>query len=161
MTDGIAARLFARSKQEGECLVWTGARKRGGYGEIKINYRPASTHRIAWEVANGPIPKGLHVLHSCDNPPCIRHEHLFIGTNNDNIKDKLRKGRQPRGEKHCCAKLTEEQVVSLRMEYALGAISQKAIGEKYGMSPSGVSLIISGKRRGGHDDRRSTHSADR
>ena len=76
----------------GECLDWM----RGtvdGYGHVRYGERMRKTHVVAWILTNGPIPGGLHVLHSCDRPICGNQAHLFLGTNNDNIRDKVSKGR--------------------------------------------------------------------
>ena len=88
--------------KESGCLEWTGATDRSGYGRI-MGFDPGAmfTHRLAWELANGPIPDGLNVLHHCDNPPCCQTEptegypdgHLFLGTHADNARDKIAKGR--------------------------------------------------------------------
>jgi len=84
------------------CLEWTGDRSHKlEYGRIKVNGKTVMTHRFAWELVNGPIPDGLHVLHHCDNPPCCQTDptegypegHLFIGTRSDNMADKIAKGR--------------------------------------------------------------------
>lgn len=85
------------------CWPWKGSVMGEGYGR----YRQAYTHRLAWMLANGPIPAGLFVLHKCDNPPCCNPDHLFLGTQADNVRDRDAKGRHwvPSGERHPCAKL--------------------------------------------------------
>jgi hypothetical protein len=75
------------------CIEWTGTRMRQGYGKIGIGTKVFLTHRIAWELANGPIPDGLLVCHACDNPPCCNVDHLFLGTVADNNADRDQKGR--------------------------------------------------------------------
>jgi hypothetical protein len=70
------------------CHLWTGTIIPGGYGRVHV-----AAHRLAFQLANGPIPAGLLVLHRCDNPPCCNPEHLFLGSNADNMADKVRKGR--------------------------------------------------------------------
>ena len=76
------------------CWEWQGLRTVGGYGLYWIERNQQTTaHRVSWLIAYGPIPDGIEVLHSCDNPPCIRPQHLFLGTQQDNIDDMIRKGR--------------------------------------------------------------------
>jgi len=89
----------------GACWVWTGHCIRGGYGRISRSdqvIRMALAHRVSYAALVAPIPEGLHVLHHCDNPPCVRPSHLFTGTHTDNMVDCARKGRNnpPRGERH-------------------------------------------------------------
>jgi len=80
------------------CDEWDGPRDRDGYGRLSRGRR---AHRVAWEEANGPIPDGMCVLHRCDNPPCRRLDHLFLGTVADNNRDKALKGRAWRaGDEH-------------------------------------------------------------
>ena len=84
------------------CIEWTGSRNPKGYGQKKVGGKTIFAHRWAWEQANGPIPDGLHVLHTCDNPPCVNVDHLFLGTNADNVKDRDAKGRMWQQQKtHC------------------------------------------------------------
>ena len=88
---------------EGECWAWTGHATERGYGMIDLkNYAvPRSivlVHRLVYEICVAPIPDGLCVLHHCDNPPCCRPDHLFLGTDQDNADDKVAKGRQATGQ---------------------------------------------------------------
>lgn len=96
----IAIRLQAKLvATENGCLEFEGSRNRKGYGQIQSGRRGGGAllaHRAAWEAVNGPIPDGLFVCHKCDNPPCCNVDHLFLGTNVDNMRDMKEKGRQPR-----------------------------------------------------------------
>ncbi len=80
-----------------ECWEWTGTRQGQGYGILYVEGKSTLAHRFAWAFANGPIPAGMQVLHHCDNPPCTRLSHLFLGTQKDNMQDMASKGR---GRKH-------------------------------------------------------------
>src|SRR5713101_6666491 len=96
----------------GECWIWQGNLSDRGYGHFWFggkDGRPLRAHRISWELTNGPIPAGILVCHKCDNPPCIRPQHLFLGNESDNIRDSLKKGRKP-GK----AKLTPKDVLVIR-----------------------------------------------
>lgn len=87
-----------KSGGDDSCWNWTGARLPKGYGIVGISQgKHKYTHRVAWELTNGPIPEGLWVLHRCDNPPCCNPAHLFIGNNRDNVLDMIQKGRAKRG----------------------------------------------------------------
>lgn len=88
----------AISTEQGKCWEWSGAAYKGGYGRLSVYDKVRPAHRLAFTVFNGPIPDGLHVLHSCDNPKCINPAHLFAGTHQDNMADKCAKGRQSRLE---------------------------------------------------------------
>jgi len=90
--DSVGERLWARVDQGPDCWVWLGAKRRRGYGQLHIGNQWLSTHRLAWELTYGPIPAGLFVCHHCDNPPCCRPDHLFLGTAADNNRDTKAKG---------------------------------------------------------------------
>lgn len=115
------------------CMEWTGARVRGRYGKFGVgsetdrSVATAVAHRVAYELAFGAIPDGLHVCHKCDNPPCCNPAHLFLGTNMENRRDMTAKGRHlagylspkhSKGEQVNTAKLTPKQVAGIRANVA-------------------------------------------
>lgn len=152
-TRPIAERFWEKVRIAGpdECWIWIGTRHGKGYGQIKceLGSGPPSTmkaHRVSWELAHGPIPGDLWVLHHCDNPPCVNPAHLFLGTNQDNSDDRDAKGRRvgPTGKNVHTAKLTEEMVRSIRAEYVpgWGGMNMYRLSEKYGVTRPTIGNII-------------------
>lgn len=131
------------------CVNWTASRSHG-YGLKDFDKRRYLMHRVAWEIRNGPIPHGLHVLHSCDNPSCVNADHLSVGTHADNMRDMWSKGRgvlarRQRGEISKDAKLTSAQVAEIRYLVATGAARQAVLARRFGVSRSTINGIV--KRR--------------
>lgn len=144
----LEARFWAKVAKSDGCWVWTGGRKPDGYGTIRAGGERGggavvSAHRVSWEMHRGPVPDGLHVLHRCDSPPCVNPAHLFLGSNADNVADKVAKGRQgaPRGSAHPAARLTSEAVREIRASTG----SAREVGERHGVSASCVQRIRSGR----------------
>lgn len=140
-----AERLWRRViiDQPDECWPWTGRRIPGWHGQINVSGVAVLTHRLAWELTNGPVPDGLFVLHTCDNPPCCNPGHLFLGTRADNSADMKSKGRQTHGEKNPRAVLTWEQVVAMR---SIGqAVPTKDLAGMMGVSPRTVRDVLEGR----------------
>lgn len=139
-------RFWARVAKRGpnDCWEWQGPKHKNGYGfdRDRRHFGQYYPHRVAYIFANGPVPDGLHVLHRCDNPLCCNPAHLFAGTNDDNIADKVAKQRQPRGETHGVAKLSSEQVAEIRQRYAQGDIFMRELAEQYGVSRGTISSVI-------------------
>ena len=126
------------------CLEWTGTKTPYGYGRIRISQRAYLAHRVAFIRAHGLIPEGMYVCHQCDNPSCCNPEHLFLGTQTENMADMYKKGRQPNrlGENNSASKLTDDQVRQIRMMYAEGGISQGALGRQFDVSTVMIGLIV-------------------
>lgn len=92
----LAERFWEKVRKSDGCWEWTGSRNAAGYGKLSEGAAGSPrlrAHRVSWELANGPVPAGLWVLHRCDNPPCVRPDHLWLGTRLDNMQDCARKGR--------------------------------------------------------------------
>ena len=130
-----------------ECWLWTGPVLARGYGQIGKGGRNGgiiTTHRFSYELANGPIPPGLCVLHRCDVRRCVNPRHLFLGTNADNSADMKAKGRSAKGERHSLAILTEAEVAEIRRLRTTGLIMRE-IAAKFGVCRGTVSDILLGK----------------
>lgn len=144
------------AKDSSGCVLWTGSLTKTGYGKFGLNGGWVLAHRAAWELEHGPIPTGdgyhgVCVLHRCDTPACVNPKHLFLGTHQDNMADRDRKGRggQPgkktKGEKNGMALLTEPQVLSILRRHKQGA-SQRSLAREFEVSPSLIHLIVHRKR---------------
>lgn len=140
-----------RSGGPNACWEWQGSLKgpsRNRYGNASLKGRTVRAHRLAWIITHGDIPQGegAHgtcVCHHCDNPPCCNPAHLFLGTNTDNNHDKERKGRgnHPRGKDNGRAKLSDDDVRSIRLRVARGE-SRRRVSAEYGVSDVMVSKIF-------------------
>lgn len=134
------------------CWLWTGKLTRKGYGRIASGSKKSGNltiklaHRTSWEVYFGTVPDGLLVCHRCDTPACVNPDHLFLGTNAENMADMVSKGRQARlgGETCARAKLTSDQVDEIRKARAVGA-STRALASRYGVSRGNIQFICNGK----------------
>ena len=138
------------------CWIFTGAVNHFGYGIVGTGSRGMPTeraHRITYKHFKGDIPLGLFVCHTCDVPSCCNPDHLFLGTNKDNVNDMRRKGRgstPPRnphvvGSVHPGAKLSEDQVSEVRSLYSKG-YTQQSLAEMYGVARQTISKYINYKR---------------
>lgn len=153
----LLARLHARSKREGECLVWTGHRLPRGYGLLSVKTETwmgkRYAHRIAWEIANGrPVPEGRMVCHRCDNPSCIEPAHLFLGTHKENMADMKSKGRGHwngivrKGAAHPNAILTPAQVQEIRRMYRDCTVTHSRLAALFEVSTGTITAILNGRR---------------
>jgi hypothetical protein len=129
-----------------ECWPWLIVKMPDEYGRVLHNGKLEGSHRVSFSIANGDIPPGAQILHKCDNPPCCNPRHLFIGTNLDNVRDKIVKGRgnQAKGEIHYRAKLTEKNVSSIRSMADRG-IAPKEVSNIFGISQDHARNIIKRK----------------
>lgn len=132
-------------KSEG-CWNWLRALNKKGYGRYGLGRR-IRAHRASWIIYRGPIPDGLCVLHTCDNPRCVNPSHLFLGTDQDNSDDKVKKGRQSRlkGERNGNSKLSDDDVVEIRKRRGENE-STRSLAKEFGVSQTLISFVINGKR---------------
>lgn len=126
------------------CLEFQGCKDVWGYGQTAIAHRRVQAHRMAWQLANGPIPAGKHVLHRCNNRPCCNVEHLYLGDDFDNARDRIAAGTQCFGR----PKLTEEQVKEIRRRFKRTgpkASNARELASQYGVSRQTVVFAAEGK----------------
>lgn len=126
-----------------ECWLWNGHRNKNGYGTLRSKTTTLAVHRVSYEMHKGKIPEGLVIRHMCNNPPCVNPNHLLVGTNLDNVMDKVRAGRTPVNESHGNCKYSNEVVAQIRA--ATGR--RKDIAKAFGVSESQVGNIRSGAQR--------------
>lgn len=131
-------------RSETECWLWLAAVRRidEGYGAFWLDGRHQPSSRVAWLLTFGEIPQGLQVLHKCDNPRCCNPSHLFLGTNQDNNKDKVSKDRHIYGSRNMSTKLTEMQaseIKNMNHRYA------RKVGLIYGVTRHVVADIWRGR----------------
>jgi hypothetical protein len=137
-------RFWSRVDKSDECWLWTGAVSHSGYGIIGVQSKHVSTHRFSYHIAYGDIPNGMVVCHSCDNKLCVNPDHLFAGTQKQNIEDAMRKMRHVHGEKVGISKLTDKLVIAIRHEYRYCGFTQVQLAKKYNMSQSQISYVVTG-----------------
>jgi hypothetical protein len=127
------------------CWLWTITRNRKGYGLVTAGGKTRHAHRVAYELAVGPIPSDMCVLHKCDMPSCINPAHLFLGTNADNMADRDRKHRQMRWERHFLAKLNRAAVLDIRARWQAGGITKQALADEYEVDPRTIAAVVEGR----------------
>lgn len=122
------------------CWEWQAGRNREGYGKFWTPENPnARAHRFAYETEIGPIPDGMHVCHHCDNPPCVRPTHLYLGDDAKNLADMVLRGRSTRGTRNAHNKLSEAQVLEIRSR--AGRESDCDLAREFGVTSAMVRFI--------------------
>ena len=121
------------------CWEWTGAKTTSGYGKLHDGSNRRA-HRAIFEALNGKLDAGMIVMHICNNPICVRPDHLRAGTHRDNTQDKWSKGRGKIREGQ--AKITKQDAEDIRRVYATGTVFQKDLAAKYGLSQTAISRVI-------------------
>jgi len=145
MKTSIKDRILANVRVTPSCWEWI-AGKCEGYGCLSIGNRTRLAHRIAHELFIGPIPKGLCVLHRCDNRGCVNPKHLFLGTKGDNARDAKEKGRNTRGQIHGSAKLSNDQARKIKTELLPSGMSKSDIARTFGISRRMIRFIEIGHK---------------
>jgi len=139
-------KLEKKLKKHKDCLVWTGCKDKDGYGKIQIGKKHYRTHRLAYEIAYGEIPKGKIICHKCSNRACCNEKHLYAGNAKKNAKDREEHGNNPfKGERNPQTKLSTAEVIMIRDLYKSGNFTYKELGDKFEVSGNQISLIIKNK----------------
>jgi hypothetical protein len=147
LLDRLMSRLVWNGDED-ECWTWEGATARG-YGRLAVEGVLRQAHRVAYELFVGPIPAGLFVCHRCDNRRCCNPDHLFLGTQSDNIADMDRKGRRQNrvsaGTANPRARLTEQNVVEIRRRHKGNYGDGIRLAREFGVSKDAISDIVCGR----------------
>lgn len=153
ITKSLKKRFWEKVDKRGpdECWEWLGSKAGNGYGTFSAGSREDIyyAHRLSWGIQNDHDPENSHICHTCDNPPCVNPRHLWRGTQSDNMKDMIRKGRgggqfspeDVRGVKNVKAKLTPKKVREIRSRHAQGT-TQLEISKEYGVSRAMIGYIV-------------------
>lgn len=145
----VLERFESKFNKSDGCWEWEASKTYGGYGHLKFNGTMQLAHRVAYQLYIGEIPDGLYVLHHCDNRKCVNPEHLFLGTQKDNMCDRDSKGRgvipDNSGENHGLSKLSKKQVLEIIDKRARG-FTTVAIAKEFGVARTTISGIVCGRR---------------
>lgn len=150
------ARFWAKVTKGEGCWEWQAHRNAKGYGVLGMaSHRTRLAHRFSWEIHSGPVPDGLYVCHHCDNRACVRPDHLYVGTQRDNVRDCAARGRigmwtKPdsyRGDANSRTKIPDGIVLEMRRLYATGQWTQAALAERFAVPGKQAQDLISGRKR--------------
>jgi len=140
-TGNTLERFWAKVNRTDSCWLWTGSKTIGGYGQFPYKRIPLLAHRVSYLISCGDIPDGLIVCHHCDNPSCVRPDHLFVGTHKDNFEDMVKKGRE--GIKNT-NKETNILIESIRNDFHFNNLSVPDLCKKYETSHSFTLKVVKG-----------------
>jgi hypothetical protein len=129
-----------------ECWEWQAGMNSNGYGQVRRGGKGYNAHRMAYILTYGPISNDLHILHSCNNPPCCNFHHLRAGTNLDNAQDRVKAGTNTLGEANGCAILTTQQVLDIRQMYKTGNYTFKTLGAIFNIKHRTIGDIVNRRR---------------
>ena len=133
-------------KTNEECWEWIKGKTSKGYGTVRYENKTYLAHRLAYQLFhNKTLDKLIFICHKCDNPLCCNPNHLFQGTNKDNIDDKVNKNRQTKGETNANVKLTSEQVISIRTTYENRNITHRQLASIYNVTSPTITAILKRK----------------
>lgn len=133
-----------RSQAFDGCWGWLKSFDSDGYAQVCSNYKILRVARLMYEFCRGKVPKGKHILHTCDNPSCVNPLHLYIGDSKQNVKDKVDRNRQAKGSRNGNAKLTEEFVKAARKAVRKG-VTRSALADRVGVNSSTIGAAVAGK----------------
>jgi hypothetical protein len=139
-------RFWGKVDKTDKCWIWIGGKAKG-YGKIRLGpedgNRLVAAHKASFEIRSGPIPDGMHVLHNCDNRACVNPDHLYLGSELDNARDRVQRGLQVHGSRHPFSKLTDEQVIEIR---SLGEVASPGkLAKRYGVSYFTIRRVLNGE----------------
>lgn len=141
--------FLSKVDRSGDCWLWMAARGPHHYGMLGKSQQEKYAHRLSWHLHNGPIPEGLIVRHKCDNPPCVRPDHLELGTHRDNMLDAFKRGRRSNVRYHRMVgvdnpahKLSERDVVAMRACYETGRWGYRLLGQMFGVTAIAVKKVV-------------------
>lgn len=142
MTERQIKNFWAKVKvgKPDECWEWQANKQR--YGRLRLNDKNPLAHRVSWLIHFGEIPQGMCVLHKCDNPPCVNPNHLWLGTQDDNMKDMANKGKRKGIPTHI--KLSKKDREQIKILYWINSLTQEKIAKLFGVSNGTIAHLLSG-----------------
>src|SRR5258708_238256 len=142
-------RFWPKVQMSEGCWTWLAKKSKDGYGPIGRGGKDGEimrAHRASWEIHFGPIPEGMCVLHKCDNPTCVNPVHLFLGTNSDNVRDSIKKGRHKNPSHRKYRKLTADDAREIRATYRRynRQVGGPALARKFGVDRYTIEVVVRG-----------------
>jgi hypothetical protein len=146
----LLRRFWEKVEKSPGCWEWLGYCARSGHGMFQrssarvydLGPRGVLVHRFSYELHYGPIPPGVFVLHKCDNAPCVRPDHLYLGDQLQNVRDRVDRGRTSKGVDHFRSKLSEQDVRDIRARYAAGGVTHRELAQMYGVTHPVIGDVV-------------------